>query len=229
MYVIVALICLSVAIPTLFYIYHFYSFPISDNISAWGSFGSYFGGILSPVSSLCSTFLLVYITIMLNKQNSQENHKAKILDVKREHYYRIVENLHSFSDWLCAKRRYDLEVKEARIKYDNLSHKEKDTIEYKVYLMNLDLYHKFIYDDYIKLLSLNYFILGLSDKYGAMYSSIRSQEFENLKNQFNSFTMDVEKSIIEKGKFKNDEQNMKILIDKFISAMQSEINLKYAI
>jgi hypothetical protein len=64
---------ITVIFPVIFYVYYFGNFEISTNSQNWAEFGSYFGGILSPIIALFSTIILGLLTYELSKNNSTEN------------------------------------------------------------------------------------------------------------------------------------------------------------
>jgi len=55
----------------------FYRYSISKNITEWGSFGSYFGGILSPILS----FVLIYIVILQSIESRKNFIESKQLQI----------------------------------------------------------------------------------------------------------------------------------------------------
>jgi len=64
------------------FIINFRNQVISPNITDWGSFGSYVGGIMTPMFSLVSLIVLVYIYVRLN-ENDVEANKALQKKLKR--------------------------------------------------------------------------------------------------------------------------------------------------
>ena len=64
---------ISIIIPIIFYVYYFGNIEISTNTNKWAEFGSYFGGVLSPIIALFSTIILGLLTYELSKNNSTEN------------------------------------------------------------------------------------------------------------------------------------------------------------
>lgn len=226
-YIISLLVLALILIPVFFYSFQFHSSPLSDATSDWGSFGSYYGGIVSPLSSICSTLLLIYITLILDKKNSKDAHNTKILEIQRNHFFQIVEKLQSFNDWLCAKHRYEVELLEAKRKYERLLHGDKDKIGCKEYLVKLDLCHQFIYNDYIKLIALNYYIQGLNDKYKYIFDSMDSiVEYVQLKQEFETFTEQIKKAIIDGNMtLPDNEDKMKQVLQDFIVVIQAKLCL----
>lgn len=220
------LVFVLIIAPILFYILHFHPSSLSNNTSDWGSFGSYYGGIISPISSICSTLLLVYITLLIDKKNSQEAHDTEVLETKKKHFYQIVEKLQIFNDWLCARRRFVIEEQEAKRKYSNLSHEEKDKIKYSEYLAKMDLCHRFIYDEYINLLSLNYYIQELGFKYKYTFESMNDlDEYIQLKHIFEAFTKDIEMFITgDKKDLPINEKEIKQSLSTFITILQLELH-----
>lgn len=74
------LICLLVSLFPWIYVFH--SFPISKNTSNWSDFGSYIGGIISPILSFAS---IIFVLVTIKK--TQENHAEQIELIKNEQAY----------------------------------------------------------------------------------------------------------------------------------------------
>lgn len=62
----------------IFFIFFFRNQYVSSDISAWGSLGDFFGGILNPLISFFSLILLGYLTFILSKYSNEENRKMNI-------------------------------------------------------------------------------------------------------------------------------------------------------
>jgi len=66
------------------YIFKFGNNGISNKVSDWGTFGNYIGGVSIPIISLLNLFVLVYISLIVSKQEdkrwqNQLIHEAYIL------------------------------------------------------------------------------------------------------------------------------------------------------
>ena len=63
--------------PIIIFIYHFFVWPptFSNDLSDWSSVGGYFGGILGPISGIANIVVLWYITILVEKANTQRAFK----------------------------------------------------------------------------------------------------------------------------------------------------------
>lgn len=85
--IIVGIICILV--PILLFIYNFKGQQLSANISDWGVFGDFMGGILNPILSLLSLALLTYITILLGRKSNEEAKKLFILQRKIEAFDKL--------------------------------------------------------------------------------------------------------------------------------------------
>ncbi|WP_304131387.1 hypothetical protein [Ignavibacterium album] len=74
----------------IFFLINFFSFPLSKRVVDWGSFGDYFGGVLSPILS----FLLIILIIreaVENRSNFFENRKLQL--ISQEQINRQIEIL----------------------------------------------------------------------------------------------------------------------------------------
>ncbi|MHB8853269.1 MAG: hypothetical protein ACYC6P_07935 [Ignavibacteriaceae bacterium] len=60
------IILITSIIPIVFFIIFFFSFAFSQNISDWGSFGSFMWGYLSFVATCCYVYLFYQLTVKLN-------------------------------------------------------------------------------------------------------------------------------------------------------------------
>jgi len=70
-------------IPIVIFAFHFFSWPptLSNNLIDWASFGSYFGGILSPLIGLANIVILWYITVLVEDANSKRAVKDELFNI----------------------------------------------------------------------------------------------------------------------------------------------------
>ncbi|WP_299210259.1 hypothetical protein [uncultured Dokdonia sp.] len=71
--------------PIIIFIYHFFVWPptFSNDLSDWSSVGGYFGGILGPISGIANIVVLWYITILVEKANTQRAFKDEMFAVRQ--------------------------------------------------------------------------------------------------------------------------------------------------
>ena len=72
-------ICL---IAIIIYILNFYNKKISDDTSDWAIFGDYIGGIVNPLVAIINVLVLIYLTLLVEK-NSEVRNKQNILEQKK--------------------------------------------------------------------------------------------------------------------------------------------------
>jgi len=86
----IILVIIIITIP----IYKFYdSFSetvISKDISKWGNFGDYFGGILNPIISFLSLLILGYISYKISRDNTTESRKLFLFQEKVKVHYGFI-------------------------------------------------------------------------------------------------------------------------------------------
>lgn len=91
---------ITILIPVYWFVDQFNDYNISDNIALWGNFGDYFGGILNPIISFFSLFLLAYLTIIVARDSNTENHKLNIHLRKMDAYNHIAKDAFIFIDYI---------------------------------------------------------------------------------------------------------------------------------
>lgn len=128
------LACLLVSLLPWIYVFH--SFPISKNTSNWSDFGSYIGGIISPILSFAS---IVFVLITIKK--TQENHAEQIELIKNEQAYTKFTDLSRYlidiinQSWLANEEVINSVLSEIRtsvivssIFEDNMPQNEKNRL-----------------------------------------------------------------------------------------------------
>ncbi|GAB5522456.1 MAG: hypothetical protein Roseis2KO_03280 [Roseivirga sp.] len=84
---------IGIVLPIFFYWRVFQNFELSKNPADWGTFGDYFGGVLNPAISLCSLFLLGYLTYILSQQNSAKTKQLFVLERRMMAYSELTEHV----------------------------------------------------------------------------------------------------------------------------------------
>ena len=89
------------------FIFNFGNYNLSDNISHWAEFGSYFGGVLNPIFAIINICVFVYLTVVVQEfsnKNHEEllemNRKIALMSMKKEelnHFKSKMDNV--ISNW----------------------------------------------------------------------------------------------------------------------------------
>lgn len=86
------MVCISltviVAVITIFFL-NFKNQTISNQITDWGAFGDYFGGVLNSSISFISLLILSFLTYLVSKQSSQDDKDNNILMRKMDAYDKL--------------------------------------------------------------------------------------------------------------------------------------------
>jgi uncharacterized membrane protein len=84
---IVKIVIIVLIIPLVFFILNFCKHGISDQISDWGNFGDYFGGVLGTIIGVANLVFLIYITYRLSEidaNREKSNLKFQLLISQNE-------------------------------------------------------------------------------------------------------------------------------------------------
>jgi len=172
---------------------HFNSinYKLSNDISHWGAFGDYIGGLLNPIISLCSLFLLAKVSVQIARMGSDQN-KALFIYEQRNKIYQ--EFIHHYQSLLNSYSNLT-EVRAISIKE---SQNGRTSIHTILYQKKSDIYEiqKSIKN------SIDYFTL-FEGKYGHFYKDYDFQSKKHisfLKNleDFDKSFIDIHLGIIEK-------------------------------
>ena len=66
-----------------FYIFTFYKSAISNNPSDWGGFGDFLGGVLNPIIGIVNIIILIYVAIIVSKNEERRWLSQFIYDEKQ--------------------------------------------------------------------------------------------------------------------------------------------------
>lgn len=92
----IAVMSIILLVPIVVFIIIFYNSTVSDDITKWGAFGDYFGGILNTFLSFLSLVVTTFIAFQLmkiDKDRQKENHtfeREKMLREFREAEYKRI-------------------------------------------------------------------------------------------------------------------------------------------
>ncbi|MBS7254701.1 hypothetical protein [Flavobacterium branchiicola] len=100
-YLVVSIACIFIFIPTCLFLNTFIKSTISDDISKWGAFGDYFGGILNCLSLFVTIYIAIKISNIEDNRNKEnlKFEKQKLLREFRESEYKRI-NLELQKVWL---------------------------------------------------------------------------------------------------------------------------------
>lgn len=89
--IIVLVITLLIILMTvLLYVVNFMEYSVSKDGTDWANFGSYIGGVLSPLISLISLIVLTYITYLISKNDNVANFNLNLLSRKMDAFDTLV-------------------------------------------------------------------------------------------------------------------------------------------
>lgn len=74
----IIILLLATVLPVLAFLMRFSGYSISDSPEHWAMFGDYIGGTINPIIAIASLVVLIYITILVSK-NEQDNEKNRFL------------------------------------------------------------------------------------------------------------------------------------------------------
>jgi len=121
MYVSISLIALATLVTLILFWSKFDGTKLSNNISDWGAFGDFFGGILNIVIGLISLFVLAYVTSLVSQQSNEENRKQNILDKRIEVYGSMCECMTTIAEiWT----KIDIAMEKIKYEVINLGNNE---------------------------------------------------------------------------------------------------------
>ncbi len=81
-----------ISLPPIFYILNFWGTPLSSENIDWGEFGSYIGGILTPILSVITILILIFQQINYRKENEKYK-KEKIVNTYIDLLFKAEEKL----------------------------------------------------------------------------------------------------------------------------------------
>jgi hypothetical protein len=154
--------CLLLILPILFYIYGIGGHHLSHDNSDWGDFGSYFGGIASPILSFVS-IVFIYKTIV----QTDINHSKQLeIALKQDRRSKLLHLLDSYNNFLNANisdisRNFNLKHKSLPLYLgDNVEITYPDNtlrsalMDFQCNISDKKRFHP-LYLDFIKFLSAN--------------------------------------------------------------------------
>jgi len=102
---------LVILLPIVIFTIRFNSHRISNDISDWSDFGTYFSGMLQPLIGILSLIVLGYITFLVSKLTSKENYRLNILQRRLDAYDKLSEYLSRINSF---RRPYVIVIRKLR-------------------------------------------------------------------------------------------------------------------
>lgn len=94
-----------ISIPVLMFIWFFNSQEVSSDISLWGNFGDFFGGILNPIISFASLILLGVLTVNVAKQGTEAQELLNFKLKRMEAYDSLAKGFGSLESFVFGAHR----------------------------------------------------------------------------------------------------------------------------
>ncbi|UPZ14367.1 hypothetical protein [Flavobacterium humidisoli] len=168
-------------IPIIVFCYYFHDHTISEDISKWGAFGDYFGGILNIFLNIVSLIVLSYLTYLIGLQSNEENRKTNILIRKFDAYEVISSKMTSI---LSALALANTNLKVA-------THKKNNGLPYNNVAVNEIIEQSRIFHEFYAL------IATYGERYGHLFNyNFKSIFYEDLIKKADETSKSFEKLII---------------------------------
>ena len=91
-----------ILMPLVYFISIFHNHEISTEIGDWANFGDYIGGILNPIISFCSLFLLGYLTYLVTRDSIEESTSQQLKIKKMEAYDNLAKYFPSINNYVTV-------------------------------------------------------------------------------------------------------------------------------
>ena len=211
--------------PIFMFAIHFNTTDISNNIEYWGAFGSYIGGIVTPIVSTITVIILGYLTYFVGKNSNKENSNLFIQQKRIEAYDELTRLLVPFQftieKSLPKLKRFNAEIE----KMDSENFEFEKILDKAEEIHNETIFHLEFYFN----------LYNFRIRYGYLFSyNFESNDYKELvqiakqiTTQTSSFYTAVIKSdpsliqIINVSHF----EELNILMGKFLTKLQDEINI----
>lgn len=163
--IVIGIIIIPILLATIFYFINFHDQVLSKDLTIWGTFGDFWGGILNPLISLASLIILVYVTIQLSIYTN--NHEIKL------HYFKKREQV------IHALSLSSIQLNLSNHKLIELA-KESQEQGYDKFDEGYQTLQKF----YFETLEYYYYMQDLPKSYGVYFSEydFKCKEFLNAQN-----------------------------------------------
>lgn len=212
-FILAFIVGIIIVIPPVFFTIKFFSVSISNDVSDWGAFGDFIGGILNPIIALTGTIILGMLTYQISKQSADENKNLFLYEQRILAYQRVsflLNDVHAASNcsqstkWLVERLKEigdDERVKAERIQnYQSLLViLSKINIELEYFPFNYG--HLFKYDftskkyTSLKNLSHKFFDSFEDSKFDAKTLSFDFQTGVGLMTELEEFVLNLKSEI----------------------------------
>lgn len=216
--IVLVIALILIASPILLFVIYFHSQSVISNLSFWGQFGDFFGGILNPIISFLSLCILGYLTYLFGKNTIEENKNLHYLKLKMETFDELAKflsciHLTNNEIWnVINTAKQETEIKKQKPNY-NYTYKKDDLWKYcqdidKLYTylsyFNIRFGHLFKYDFNSKEYSGSVSNAFQFYHYAKLIFELSSLELsqghlneENLKKVINELSVNMNSLIIE--------------------------------
>lgn len=208
------IIFLLLATPLVVFCFKFFSAEISDQMSDWGAFGDLFNSSLNAFISLVSLIILVYITVLIGNNSTQENKNLFFLQKRVEAFELLFEHQENAEIVNLEAIQFVFTIQKT---------KDRD--------ISVERALKVFQVATIKLRGYELFIKSFSTRYGNTFQyDFNSLEYKNLHLSATCLAdayKDISDSILELNKDKGDNvfvliENNKLAFSEFCNKLRIE-------
>ena len=136
---------LIVLSPLVFFLIYFNENSISNLQSDWADFGTFIGGILTPIISIFSFIILIYIYFEIENLSNKNNHNLYVLQKKMEAFEKLQSYIQNFSQLTIKMHQIRHQVKSKKFK-DLVKLNEKTLSETREVSNSCTDFHFFLKD-----------------------------------------------------------------------------------
>lgn len=195
-------------IPIIIFCCYFHDHTISEDISKWGAFGDYFGGILNTFLNIVSLIVLSYLTYLIGLQSNEENRKTNILIRKFDAYEVVSSKMASILSALALANTH-LKV---------MTYNKNNGLPYKNEAVNDIIEQSRIFHEFYAL------IATYGERYGHLFNyNFKSNLYQDLIKKADETSKSFEHLIIAIYTLE-DINNDQSVISNFLIDFQSFIN-----
>jgi hypothetical protein len=211
---------LTILTPLMFFLIYFKDNSISSLQSDWADFGTFIGGILTPIISILSLVILIYIYFEIENLSNKNNHNLYVLQKKMEAFEKLQSYTQEFSQLTIKMHQIKNQVKSPKFK-DLINLNEKTLTEVRGVSNSCTDFHVFI-----KHFSIRYNHIFNKGIESSCYSEL-IKNTEILQSDMTSYYFDLLSN--NKDEYKEGEQpfwNFEIILNKlkeFSELLKSEL------
>lgn len=215
----IAITIFSLMTPVIIFIIYFKSSEISRNVSDWGSFGDYFGGMINPIISILNLIVLGYITYLIAKNSVEENKKLYFLQRRIEAFDELMRYMPQFN---MAPTRILLPLKKMARKIEETSSYESLDSIIEETNAQMNIFSEF-----------HYFLFNFRVRFGHLFNyDFDSEDYRNLlinSGRFKDYFTTISEKFITQERFETNEQlieifnNTSLYLTNFLNELRNEL------